>query len=271
MKRGFSTVACMGSTYKEVLLSAKKNNMQGVEIRLDSDNRPFGLSGEELLDMVKEFSNAGVSITNLGTNIDLKGYNEVQIQLAKECIETAKLAGAKGIRIFLGNFVKLFSDYGNYDYEGIVKSLQEICRYAQNTTVEVWIETHNEFSQGKVLKKLIDDVDSNSLKIIWDIIHPYEYSEHPEETMKYLSDRIAHVHIKDGSHKADEDAASYTYTQLGKGELPISEIVNILIENNYDGYLSLEWESAWKSEIRDIYNNLDDILDDYNKFMDNIL
>ena len=271
MKLGFSTVACTDYDYKDIIKSAIKNNMQGVEIRLDRQNRLFGLEGEAVSLMTKEFFASGISITDLGTSIDMKGYSEAQINTAKNCIDLAQSVGAKGIRIFLGNFSRLFSGYGNYDYDGIVSALKKICEYAQTTSVDVWIETHNEFSTGKVLKKLIEDVGSESLKIIWDIIHPYEVGEKPSETMQYIGDKIAHVHIKDGVNVDDEDVASYVYTKLGEGELPVGEIVKLLLKNNYDGHFSLEWESMWRPEIRDIYSNLEDVLDAYNKFMDNIL
>lgn len=55
MKLGFSTVACTDYDYKDIIKSAIKNNMQGVEIRLDRQNRLFGLEGEAVSLMTKEF------------------------------------------------------------------------------------------------------------------------------------------------------------------------------------------------------------------------
>lgn len=95
-----------------------------------------------------------------------------------------------------------------------------------------------------------------------------EQGEAPETTWELLQGKIAHVHLKDGVKNADPDWIDYTYTRLGEGELTIKEIVALLQEKGYTGYLSLEWEKQWRSEIRDEYESLDELLHDYNELLD---
>ena len=42
MKRAFTTLACMDATIDEVIAYAKRNRIEGVEIRLDKDQKIIG-------------------------------------------------------------------------------------------------------------------------------------------------------------------------------------------------------------------------------------
>ena len=60
MKRSFSTVACLGSSCDEVIEFALKNNLQGVEIRLDCDDKPFGIEDNSLKELAGKFKANGL-------------------------------------------------------------------------------------------------------------------------------------------------------------------------------------------------------------------
>ena len=105
------------------------------------------------------------------------------------------------------------------DYSGIIKALKEICDYANEKNVEIWVETHNEFATGKVLKPLIEDVGKSNLKIIWDVIHPIEDGESIEETWSEVGKSIAHIHIKDGINRHDPESVSYTHLDVYKRQV----------------------------------------------------
>lgn len=270
MKRAFSTVACMGYSYKEIADCAVWANMDAVEIRLNDDGSICGLSEDELSEASTYFKAKNLVICDLGTSVNLVDYSKEQIEKAKGAVLLANQVGAKGIRVFLAPFVKYHTDLQVYDFEGIVKALKELCVYAEEFGVEIWVETHNAFSTGACLKELLDAVACDNLKIIWDIIHPIEKGEMPEETMAYLGNRIAHVHIKDGKPFSDSNRINYVYTKLGEGTLPIKKIITMAMEKGYNGYFSLEWEKEWKVEIRDTFENLTDILEQYNHFLDSL-
>ena len=74
MKRSFSTVSCLELTYKELIETAKRNNMDGVEIRLDNNNKICGYGIENAAEIHDAFSSAGIKITDLGTNLGLLFY-----------------------------------------------------------------------------------------------------------------------------------------------------------------------------------------------------
>ena len=107
---------------------------------------------------------------------------------------------------------------------------------------------------------LLDDIGRENVKVIWDIIHPIEDFEQPQQTWEYIGDRIAHVHIKDGKVSSNPLKHDYEYTDLGEGELPIKEILSLLKKENFDGYISLEWESPWRDELKKYDNEIEAVL-----------
>lgn len=255
MKLAFSTLPFKGCTAEELCYVAGKYGIQGVEVRAEKDGS--FVTGREL------------NITDLGSGITLLGYNEKQIEEAKKIFESVKKNDIPAVRIFLGNFARRHdSERNTLDYEGIVRAIREL---AELNLAQVWIETHNEFATGKSLRKLLDDVNHSNVKVIWDIIHPIEDGETPQETIDWLGDDIAHVHIKDGRKHPDCAMHDYYYTKLGEGELPITEIVKLLRGSGYDGYFSLEWESVWREEIRDVYGTGEEAVAAFVDYMNKIL
>ncbi len=252
-KKAFSTVACMNYDAEKLKSLCEKYGFDAVEVRLDGEHYTHG---------------DGLKIVDLGTSICVKRYSEEQVSEAKRILEKIENTDILAIRIFLGNFARRKTDKKDeLDYDGIVRTIQKMCDL---TKKQIWIETHNEFSTGKVLRKLLDDINRDNAKIIWDIIHPIEEGESPKETIDYIGKDIAHVHIKDGKPFDDENANDYFYTKLGEGVLPIKEILTLLDENHYNGYISLEWESLWRNEIKDEFLNVEGAIKMFNDFLEGL-
>lgn len=64
------------------------------------------------------------------------------------------------------------------------------------------------------------------------------------------------------------NACQYVHTDLGEGEIPFNETVEALKAMHFDGYLSLEWESPRRPEIRNLYGDPDELLKKYNRILD---
>lgn len=267
MKKAFSTVACMGLEWEQVLSCAVQAQMDAVEIRMDNDGRILGLAEEQLPQLASAFAEKGIRISNIGTSILVNEYAPEKLTAVSRCASMARALGAKGMRVFLGHFVKRFSEIASCDEDGIVRFLQEAADCALAQGVEIWIETHNEYSTGLALRRLLDKVNRANVRVIWDILHPYEFGESPEETLRLIGSDIVHVHIKDGIKQPDDDQIEYVYTRLGEGTLPIGHFMDLLEKAGYQGYYSLEWEYAWRAEIRSCYEGLPQVLQAWNEFL----
>ena len=74
--------------------------------------------------------------------------------------------------------------------------------------------------------------------------HPIEnYGESVEQTWRNIGPFVKHIHLK--------DADNGQLKMLGYGTLPIGEILQTLKQNDFDGYLTLEWTKRWNEELED--------------------
>lgn len=259
MKLSFSTVMCMDLKAEQIADMCVRHGLDGIEIRLDGKATDF--NGEIL-------KSRNIAVPIVGTSVCLKGYSPEAVAEAGERIDLASSLGAMGIRLFLGNFAaRRDAEISPLDCGGIVTALREICDIGERKGVTVCVETHNEYATGKALFELKKAVARDNLKFIWDIIHPIEDGETPAETWQYIGSDIAHVHIKDGRDRQDPMWHDFLYTPLGDGTLPIADVIEILKENAYDGFLSLEWEEAWREELRALNMDCDSVLDSFKSLM----
>lgn len=263
--RAFSTLACMDLNAGAVLTAAKDAGMGALEIRMDKGT-VFALNENELPAFRAMSKQLGVDICGIGTSIALKEYDEAALASAKAALRLAAEIGAASIRIFPGSWISKKTDAPVSDADGMIRFLRELLPVSAETGVEIRIENHNEFSTARSLKPILDAVPG--VKMIWDVMHSIEAGEEPEETCSLLGDKIAHVHIKDGRPNEDPELVSYYLTKLGEGSIPFGRIFACLINIGYKGYYSLEWESAWRRELRGLYETLPMLLKDYNDFLD---
>lgn len=269
MKIAISTVCCMGGPPDETAETLGKHRIDGIEIRLDNNGAVFGAhTPEELAGVRRLFAQKHLQITNLGSSVCLTGYDAGQIKAAKAALDTCVYVGSPAVRIFLGNFCVRTNDPRTpLDREGILRALQEICAYGLEKHLEIWIETHNEYSTGQALAALLRDAACPNLKIIWDIIHPIEEGEAPAQTWSWLGGSIAHVHIKDGICREDPSWHDYLYTPLGDGQLPVQDVLALLRAHNYKGFISFEWESAWRPELAQYPQDLESVLRQWKSYL----
>ncbi|GFZ79646.1 hypothetical protein GCM10008018_26480 [Paenibacillus marchantiophytorum] len=250
----FSTLPCEGWSLDKMIALAQTCGFNGMELR---EGPYWGIStvmtSEQREEAVRKFEKAGIRITNIGSSVILTGRPEDEAQFVdfQNVCSLASDLKACGIRIFLGYFTSRRDEPGpNIVYGDIVARIQQACDYAASCGVQVWIETHNEFATGRVLRKLLDDVNRPNCAVIYDIIHPLEEGESPEDTIVLLGSDCVHVHIKDGIPYEDPIETNWKYTKVGEGQIPIHEIIELLEKAGYSGSYSLEWESKWRKELQ---------------------
>ncbi len=257
MKRAFSTLCCIDYSAEQIVDLAQKNNL-AVELRVDDRNLENFIEKAEVL--------SEVFVTDVAASISINGENFKET--AYRYIDLAQKLKAKGVRIFAGESPQTFQEGIISDIEGIIKGIKKLCLYAKERDVEIWLETHSELSTGKLCKRVLDGVNMPNLKIIWDVLHSIEYHEDINETISRLGENIVHVHLKDGRQDEDMNVCQYIHTDLCEGIMPFGEVIEALKALNFDGHLSLEWESPWRPEIRNLYGDPDELLKKYNRILD---
>lgn len=252
MKKAFSTLCCLDLSLEQIKELASLTHMDAVELRVDHG------SIEAFDRAAKELGNSKLTVCDVASSIFIRGR-----ELDSQCDEYLRLArqlAAPAVRVFAA------ADYeGVLDVNAIAEGLARLCDMAKNLGLEIWLENHSEFSTVKECRRLCDMASRDNLRILWDVMHSLEYGESLTESLSHLLGKLAHVHLKDGY--PEKGKREYTLCALGEGSFPFEDVVDLLEEKRYDGYLSLEWESPWCPHLRGLYENNEELLDRYNDIL----
>ena len=226
-KLAVSTLAFQGWDLETALKCCKQNQIDAVEIRMDFHPwSAMNLSNKDYEDIHNQIETYGIKVSDLGTGIRMNRYGEEGLEQLKRCSEIADILQCKGLRIMLGNKRKFLSDkVPGIDFEGLVRWLTEADAILAYYGTQIWIETHDEFATGREQRRLLEAGKFKNIHLLWDIMHPLEAGEEPEETLSYMGSDLVHVHIKDGEPWEDPDRSSWKYTRIGEGLVPIRSIV----------------------------------------------
>lgn len=251
MKIAFSTLGCPEWSWIEITAMAKDLGFNGIEIRgLGQEIRaarakPF--TTEALPDTLERMRNLGIELTCFSSDCCLKFEDRRQEIMAEgfEYIDLASRAGVPYVRV-LGDLAP--APDGEVDDQVVLTALRSLADYASWRDVVLLIETNGVYADTARLADLMKKLNHDSVRVLWDIHHPYRYfDESPETTWNNISDYIAYVHVKD-SVIVD---GKVQYRMLGSGDLPVQEALDLLADNEYDGFVSLEWVKRWSQDLED--------------------
>ena len=167
----------------------------------------------------------------------------------KECIEIAARLGFPFIRVFGNNITEDRDEC----IMRVTNGIMELCKSASDKGVSVLLEVHGDFNTAEALSPIVTALkDVKNFGLIWDLAHTHRvYHENWLDFYKEMKPYIRHVHIKDICDATDK------LCHVGEGNIPITDIVNTLLDEGYDGYFSLEWERKWHPELDCIEEALD--------------
>lgn len=244
MKISFSTLGCPDWSWEDMLSTAKDLGFDGIEIR--------GIGNELYAPKVKQFSDDNIELTKKKLNkigLEIPCLTSACFLFDKQNIEKHWQEGIDYIELAakLGTpFVRVLGDEhpypGNVDIAFVAENLKKLSDIANAKGVKLLIETNGVFADSKVLKSLLESVNSDSVGVLWDVHHPIRFFNEPiEYTFENLKKYICYLHVKD-STVVEGDVK---YKMMGYGDIPVKGIVELLKENGYTGYISLEWVKRW--------------------------
>jgi sugar phosphate isomerase/epimerase len=132
--------------------------------------------------------------------------------------------------------------------EQAARVLQAAVPLADRLGVAVGVETHDAFSASAVVADLLAMVEAASVGAVWDSHHPHRVGEHPAEVYEHIGRRLLLAQVKD-ARRAPARADGWQLVLLGEGEVPVREMLRLLIAGDYQGWISVEWEKRWHPEI----------------------
>ena len=249
MKFSFSTLGCPDWTWGEILSAAKDIGYNGIELRgiLEDIFMPklHIFTKDYIGKTVEQLKGYGIEVACIATECYLHRNDKDYLAMTRDYIELAKSLNCKYIRV-LGDTDP--QPGRSVDKELVLQRLQRLAPVAEQAGVCMLVETNGVFANTADLKALIEKVNSPSVQVLWDINHPIRnFGEDVQTTYANIGKYVRHVHVKD-SVMEDE---KLTIKMLGYGNLPIGQCMEILRDNGYAGYISLEWTKRWNQELED--------------------
>ena len=134
-------------------------------------------------------------------------------------------------------------------WDKLVKLMAVPIQIAEEEGVTLVVETGNNamITSGFLARKLIDELGSTHLKLLWDIPNTMYCTDTPfPDAYNEIRDYIGHIHIKDA--KADISRATVGFYPLGEGDVApyLKPIANALKRDGYAGAIS--YESVYRPE-----------------------
>ncbi len=249
-KISFSTLGCPNWSWEDMLSTAKDIGFDGIEIR--------GIENEMYAPRIKQFTAEDIELTKkkvakIGLEIPClssacflfdKANIEKQLQEGFDYIELAAKLETPYVRV-LGDAQ---SKPGEVDIDFVIENLKKLAERANYKGVKLLIETNGVFANSQVMKALIETVNSNSVGVLWDVHHPIRFfNETVEYTFENLKEHICFLHVKDSLVTDD----IIKYKMMGYGDIPIKTVIRLLKENDYKGYISIEWLKRWYIDLEE--------------------
>jgi len=244
----FSTLACTEWSLEQVAQAARTYGYDGVELRGQGRQHVSPeFTAAERAGVRRLFGDYGLAVVAVSAYTRFaypeparRAQNEDEL---RRFVDLAADLGAPVVRTFGGQYPE-GADPGMV--EGwIAESLVRVAPHAEAARVQVGLEAHDDLVDPRRLARLMEQVASPALGVLWDLGNPHQAGYSLSETWAAMRGRVIHTHLKD----ARRVGAGWQLVMLGEGEVPVAEAMRLLVTAGYRGAFSLEWERAWHPEL----------------------
>ncbi|MCJ8007037.1 sugar phosphate isomerase/epimerase family protein [Lederbergia wuyishanensis] len=220
---------------EESLKRLQKYEYQGVELA----GEPEFIDIQKTKELLEKYQMECSSICGIYyEDRDLSSENiqtrKNAIDYAKQCIDMAKALGAR-IVIVVPTYVGKVKAESEEEWNHAIASVREVGKYAKQHNIILAIEAINRYETYLVTnlhtaKRFVEEVDLENVKIMADFFHMNIEEQDMLKSLTNISEYLVHVHIADNTREA-----------AGLGQTDFSPIMSFLSNNNYSGYISMEF------------------------------
>ena len=269
-----STLGAPDEDLDTVLSWLLEAGVPAVELRLATGQIAHpGMTAHECADVRATIADAGIELTGLASYIKLCSdvSDELVIGALADALHLASRLGAPVVRVFPGAAVhpgpfdtrpQLREPAGDVTARA-VRRLDAVAHLSEDLGVHAALETHDSHPRAADIVPILGQV-SGPVGAIWDLMHPWRTGEPLERTWRLLSAWLVagrgSVQVKDADLPADA-----TPRLIGDGTLPVDEFAQLLVNDEYDGVVCLEWEKAWYPTAPDLPTALDSAVRWFNR------
>jgi sugar phosphate isomerase/epimerase len=244
----FSTLAFPDATLATATALGRSWGYEGVELRLiDGELIDPSMPAGSRAAVKHTVAAAGLPIVAVDSSVRLTD-GEPGAEL-RQFLELASDWESALVRVFGGALPDREPDR-RATLERAAQVLEASVPTAERLGVAIGVETHDSFAASSVVTELLAMVPSGAVGAVWDSHHPHRMGQQPAEVWSDLGRRTLLAQVKD----ARRDAArqdGWQLVLLGKGEVPVREMLELLEGGGYPGWISVEWEKRWHPEIEE--------------------
>ena len=252
LKLSFSVKGWEDYTFQDMINLAIENDYKGIDLCASAYPSYFEKNG------AFDKYNSGATIRGLkdkGLNIPVVNYSDdIASQDTAETVSKVKeyIDFTASIKV---PYVSFFASDSENAKANVIEVLSQVHEYAYEKNVTILLKTKGIFADTSVLRDVLMEFSSDSIAALWDMYHTFcVKGEEPEKTITNLGAYVKHVHLKDSDGE---------YCLIGEGEMPTEVMINALASVNYSGYISLDWNLDWMSDL----DELDVILAHFSQYM----
>ncbi len=169
----------------------------------------------------------------------------------RRCVATAKVLNCRLVRIMSFRKEMILFGSGGAECWNVATAawdrlkllLHPAVQLAEDEGVTLAVETGNGsmITSGWLGRKLVDEMGSARLRVLWDSGNSLYCAERPwPDGYEALAGRLAHIHIKDV--RVDIPRATVEQCRFGEGQMApyFADLASALARDGYQGVVSLE-------------------------------
>jgi len=221
-----------------LIANCEKAKLLGVELRTEhSHGVESTLSTQQRQDVKKRFDDSPVKLVGLGTNFCFHHVEPAKLQKdiegAKEYIKLCHDVGGSGMKVKPNDLPKDVAR--EKTIEQIGKSLNELGKFGADFGQQIRLEVHGSCSPLPVIKQIMDVASHPNVTVCWNCNSQDLEGQGLKYNFNLVKDRFGDIcHVR----------------ELNIGDYPYQELINLLAQINYTGWVLLEARTEPKDRVQ---------------------
>lgn len=227
---------CLGQPLKSALMLASRLGAAGVQLDARNEAKPGDLSGTGRRQFVHSLAELGLQLASLDFPIRRPLWDperlDARVEALKQAMAFAYDLKARTVTVRLGGI----PDEADVAGESLLKDvLDDLARHGNHVGVTIAVSPGRE--PAARLADVLRTVTGGPIGVNFDPASAVMSGASPAEAFQSLREFIAHVMVRDAVREADLGG---TEVPVGRGEVPWDEILALLQEAGYAGWLTVD-------------------------------